>query len=163
RADVQVVGRERLRLLDDAQAQLGGIDRQRFRDLVELNLLAEAALGRAVPTLRAARRLVREDAAPLKVIRRDMVGDRLQRAGVERARDAVRAVRAAVEQRPEMDAGDRPVPLDAGLEVHQHRMTPTMAVEHFFAREADLDGSIEDPCRLADADLVVEWIALAPT
>ena len=65
-ADAQVVGGQRVGLFDDAQAQVGGIDGQRLGDLVELNLLAEAALRRAVAALRPARRLVGEDAAALK-------------------------------------------------------------------------------------------------
>src|SRR6185369_8759102 len=63
-ADAEVVRGQRVRLFDDPEAELGGIDRQGLGDLVELNLLAEAALRRAVAALRTARRLVGEDAAP---------------------------------------------------------------------------------------------------
>ena len=66
RADAQLVRGQRVRLLDDAQAQLGRIERERLGDLVELHLLAEAGLRRAVAALRAARRLVGEDAAALE-------------------------------------------------------------------------------------------------
>ena len=134
---------------------------ERLGDLVELNLLAEAALRRAVSALGPARRLVGEDAAALKVIRRDVIGHRLQRAGVERAGDAVRAVGAAVEQRLDVHAGDRAVALHAGLEVHQHRMAAAMAVEDLLAREADLHRPIEQQRRLRDDDFVIERIALA--
>ena len=105
-ADAQVVRRQRVRLLDDAEAEVGGIDGEALGDLVELNFLAEAALRRAVSALGAARRLVGEDAAALELVARDVIGDRLQRAGVERAGDAVRAVGAAVEQRLQVHAGD---------------------------------------------------------
>ena len=52
-ADAQVVRGQRVGPLDDPQAQVGRIDREPLGDLVELNLLAEAALRRAVPALRA--------------------------------------------------------------------------------------------------------------
>ena len=160
-ADPQVVRGQRVRLLDDSQAQIGRIDRERLGDLVELNLLAEAALRRAVAALRPARRLVREDAAAFEVVRRDVIRDGLQRAGVERAGDAVRAVRAAVEQRLHVHAGDRAVQLHAGLEPHQHRMAAAMAVEDLFARQADLHRAIEHESGLGDDHLVVERVALA--
>ena len=72
-----------------------------------------------------------------------------------------RAVGAAVQQRLQMDAGDRAIALDAGFEVHQHRMTSAMAVEHFLARQTDLDRSIEQPGCLRDDNFVVEGIAFA--
>src|ERR1019366_7672162 len=68
RADVQVVGRERLWLFDDAEAVLGGIELELLGDFIELNLLAEPALRRTVAALGAAWRFVGEDAASLKVI-----------------------------------------------------------------------------------------------
>ena len=68
---------------------------------------------------------------------------RLQRAGVEHARDTVRAVRATVEQGFQVDAGDRAVALHARLELHQDRMAPAMAVEHFFSCQADFDRPIQ--------------------
>src|SRR5262245_2491812 len=48
RANVEVVGRERFGLLDNAKAKFGRIDRQRLGDLVELDLLSKAALRGAV-------------------------------------------------------------------------------------------------------------------
>ena len=63
-----------------------GIDAELHGDLVELHLLPEAGLRGAVAALGAARRLVGEGAAAAEAVARDVVGDRLQRAGVERAR-----------------------------------------------------------------------------
>src|SRR5207247_8375601 len=122
RADAQVVGGERVRALDDLQAHLRRIERQRFRDLVDLDFLSEAALRRAVSALGSARRLVREHAAAVETIRGDVIRDGLQRTGVEGARDAVRSVRAAVEQRFDFHPRDRAVALDAGFGLYQQRM-----------------------------------------
>src|SRR5947208_10530310 len=61
RADLQPVRRERIRLGDDAQTQLGRVHAELLRDLVELHFLAEARLRRAVASVGAARRLVGED------------------------------------------------------------------------------------------------------
>ena len=160
-AQAQIVGRQRFRLFDDAQAKVCGVEAERVGNLVELNLLAETALRRAMASLRPAGRLVREHAATLKPVRRDVVRDRLQRAGVERARDAVRSIRAAVENGLHFHPGDRAVVVHSGLHPHQHRMATAMAVEHLFAREADLHGTVEQPRRLCDHNLVVEGIALA--
>src|SRR5262249_21356220 len=136
-------------------------DRQLLGDLVELNLLTESALRRPVSALGPARRLVGEHPATLKVIRRDVVGHRLERTGIERARDAVRAVSATVEQRLDVQAGDGAVALHTGLEVHQDRMPAAVAVEDLLPRETDLHGAIEDHRRLGDYHFVVEGIALA--
>ena len=160
-ADAQVVRRQRVGLLDDAQAQFGGIEGQRLGDLVELNLLTETALRRAMSALRTAGRFVGEHAASFEVIRRDVIRHGLQRAGVERARDAVRSVGAAVEQRFHVHAGDRAVVLHAGLERHQHRMPSAVAVEDLLAGQADLHRPVEHQRRFGDDHLVVERIALA--
>ncbi len=160
-ADAQIVRCQRFGLLDDPEAQLGRILDERLGNLVELNLLTEPALRRPMAALGAARRLVREDAAALKLIRGDVIRHRLQRAGVEGARDAVRAVRAAVEQRLHAHRRDRAVTFHAGLDAHQHRMAPAVAVEHLFARQADLHRAIEHQRGLRDDDFVVERIALA--
>src|SRR5918992_567144 len=81
RADLEPVGRERVRLQDIAQAQLRRIHGELLGDLVELDLLPEARLRRAVAPLRAARRLVGEDARGIELVARQLVGDGLQRAG----------------------------------------------------------------------------------
>ena len=148
-ADAQVVRGQRIGLLDDAQPQLGGIDAPAVRRSCRAGLRAEAGLRRAVPALGPARRLVGEDAAALEAVGRDVVGDGLQRAGVEGAGDAVRAVGAAVEQRLEVHAGDRAVLLHAGLEAHQHRMAAAVAVEDLFARQADLHRAVGQQRQLA--------------
>ena len=134
---------------------------QVFGDLVELHFLAEPRLRRAVATFGPARRLVGEDAAASETIAGNVVGDRLQRTRVERARHAVRAVGAAVEQRLQIQAGDPAVVGHTGTEAHQHRMATAMAIEHLFAVEADLHRPIEQQGRFGDDDLVVERIALA--
>src|SRR4029077_7006909 len=72
RADAQVVRGEGVGLFHDAETVFRRIEIELLGDLVELDLLAEAALRRPVPALRPARRLVREDAAALKMIRRDV-------------------------------------------------------------------------------------------
>src|SRR5213079_770103 len=69
---------------------------------------------------------------------------RLQRPRVVRARDAVGAVPAAVEQRSEVHARDGAVFFHAGLDPHQRGVTPAVAVEHFLARERDLHGPTRD-------------------
>ena len=161
RRDAQVVCRQRVGPFGDAQAKVGGVDLEPLGDLVELNLLAEAALRRPVTALRAAGRLVGEDPAAVEAVPRDVVRDRLQRAGVEGAGDAIRSVRAAVEQRLKVDAGQRPVSLDARPEAHQDGVSAAMAEEDLFAVQRDLDRPLEHERRLRDRDLVVERIALA--
>jgi hypothetical protein len=130
-------------------------------DLVELDLLAEARLRRSVPALRAARRLVRERAAGLEPVARNLVGHRLQHAGVERARDAIRAVAAAIDQRLQADAGELAVLRHAGAELHQHRVPAAMHVEHFLAIQADLHRPAKNERRLRTDDLVVADVGLA--
>ena len=161
RPDAQVVGGQAVRRSDDAQPQVGRVDGQPLGNAVELHLLPETALGRAVTTLRTAGGLVGEDAASPEPVGRDLVGHRLQRAGVERARHAVRSIRAAIEQRLQVDAGDPAVGGHTGAEAHEHGMPAAMAVEHLLARQADLHRSIEQQRRPGDDDLVVEGIALA--
>ena len=95
------VGRERVRRGELHEAQVGGIDPERDGDLVELDLEPEARLRRAVAALGSAGRLVGEGPAAAETVARDVVGDGLQRAGVEGRGDAVAAVRAAVEERLE--------------------------------------------------------------
>src|SRR5262249_22489301 len=143
------------------EAELRRIERERLGNLVELNLLAEAALRGAVAPLGSARRLVREDPAALKLICGNVIRDRLQGAGIESAGDAVRSVRAAVEHRLHVHPGDRAVALDAGLEMHQDRMAAAMAIEHFFAGQTDLHGAVEQQGRPRDDDFMVERVALA--
>ena len=161
RADAQVICGQRVRLLDDPQPEIGRIDRQPLGDLVQLNFLPEAALRRSVSAFGSAGRLVREHAATLKPVRGNLVGHRLERAGVEGARDAVRSIRAPVEQCPHLQPRDGAVVPDPGLEVHQHRMAAAMAIEHFFAVQTDLHRTIEQHRRLADDNLMMERIALA--
>ncbi len=160
-ADTQVVRGKRLWLLDDPETEVGGIEGQPLRDLVELNLLPETALRCAVASLGSARRLVGEHTAALKLVGRDVVGDGLKCARVERAGDAVGTVGTAVEHGLHVHAGDAAVLLDAGREPHQYWMATAVAVEYFLAREADLHGPIEHQGGLTDDQFVVERIALS--
>src|SRR2546430_9942946 len=137
RSDAEIIRRQRVRLLRNPEAELRRIDAKRLCDLVDLNLLTEPALRRAVAALRTARRFVREYAAALELVRRDAIGDRLERTPVKRAGDAVRSVRASVEQRLHVHACDRSVVFDARSEPHQDGMPPAAAVEHLLPRPAD--------------------------
>src|SRR6267378_4484023 len=115
----------------------------------------------AVTALGPAGRLVRESAAALIAIARNVIGGGLQCSGVERARNSVRAIRAAVNQCLEMHSGDRAIFLDGGLEFYQDGMATTVTIENLFAGEADLDRPIEDECGLGDNNFVIEGIAFA--
>src|SRR5437016_10923665 len=94
------------------------IQPQLFGDFVEMDFERVTGLRRAMPAFRPARRFVGESAQPLEFITGNVVGNSLQSTGVERARDSVAAVRAAVKKRFEMHRRDRAVFLDAGLNVH---------------------------------------------
>src|SRR5581483_6255648 len=113
-ADAQPVGRDRIRLGEHAEPQLRRVLAQALGNLVELDLLSEARLWRAMAALRAAGRLVREDARRFELISRQLVGHGLQGAGVEGARHAIGAVAAAVDQRLQMHPGQLAVLGDAG-------------------------------------------------
>ncbi len=82
-------------------ANLNRVELQLFGNLVELNFQRKARLRRAVSALWTARRFVGEHAHALKFVARHVIRHRLQRAGVERARNAVASVSAAIEKRPE--------------------------------------------------------------
>ena len=60
-----------------------------------------------------------------------------------------------------MHRRDRAVFLHSGLNVHQHRMATTMAIENFFARQSALHRTAGDHCQLANDDFMIERIALA--
>ena len=113
------------------------IEFQFFGDFVELDFLAEARLRRAVAALGTAGRLVGKHPAGVELEARQLVGQRRQHAGVERARRAVGTVRAAVEQGLQVHAGQLAVLGHASAEFHQHRVPAAVQVEHFFARQAD--------------------------
>src|ERR1043166_5199247 len=88
-------------------AHLGRIELQLFSNLVEMDFERIPRLRRTVPSLWSTGRLICKDAGALEFIARHFVRHRLQRAGVERARDAVAAVRATVEKRFEVNRRDR--------------------------------------------------------
>ncbi|MDH5211189.1 MAG: hypothetical protein OEW96_05885, partial [Betaproteobacteria bacterium] len=160
-AHAQPARRKRVGLRHHREAQLGGIEAELFRDLVELHFLAEARLRRAVPALGAAGGLVREYPAGLELEARQLVGDGREHAGVERARRAVRAVGAAVEQRLQVHRREAAVLAHAGAELHQHRVAAAVLVEHLFARQADLHRPAEHERGLGHHELVVARVALA--
>src|SRR6185369_15638166 len=99
RADLQPVGRERSGRHEVVLSNLHRVDADGFGDLVDLNLEAESRLRRAVAAFRSARGFVGEAAHRVELVTIDVVGDGLQRARVEGRRDAVAAVRAAVDPR----------------------------------------------------------------
>ena len=101
-----MIGRLRERLGQVAPPHVRGVEAELLGGLVDLALHGEARLRRAVAALGAARRLVREDAGALELVRGDLVRHRLERAGIERRRHAVGAVGAAVEPGAEVHAGD---------------------------------------------------------
>ena len=110
-------------------------------------------------TLRSARRFIRESAATLITIARDVIGSSLQRASVKGAGNSVRAVGAPVNQRLEMHSGNRAIFFHARFKFHQDGMPATMAIEDFFTRETNFDGPIEHEGGLGHDDFVIERIA----
>ena len=100
-ADAQVIRRHRIRFDQMLAAHLRRIEFQLFGDLVELNFQRITRLRRSVSALWTTRRFVCKRAQSLKLVTRHVISHRLQRAGVERARDAVTAVSAAVEDTTE--------------------------------------------------------------
>src|SRR6202022_2109752 len=126
-----------------------------------MRLQPEARLRRAMASFRSTGRLVREQADTLEAIPRDRIGGRLQRSGVIGAGHAVAAVAAAVEKAAELHGGDAAVFREAGLDLHQDRMTPPVRVEDFLARERDLYRPPRDDGQLGGHQLVREDVALA--
>ena len=161
RADLEPVRGERIGLRHHSQAQLGGVHAELLGDLVELDLLAEARLRRAVAALGSARRLVGEDARRFEAVARQLIGHGLERAGVEGARDAVRTVAAAIDERLQVHAGELAVLGDAGAELHQHRMAAAVHIEDFLAVEADLHRPAEQHRGFRRHHLVIAHVALA--
>jgi len=159
--DAHVVGRGRVRLLDDLQPQVQRVDGELLRDLVQLYFLSEARLDRAVTPFGTAGRLVGESAAALEAVTRYAVGHGLQRARVEQAGHAVGAIGPAVEQRLQVHSGQRAVFHDAGAETHQHRVPAPVRIKYLFTGERDLDRTTQFERGLTDHDLVVEDVALA--
>ncbi len=135
--------------------------RELFGDLVELDFLAEARLGRAVSALGTAGGLVRKHPAGLELETRQLVGERREHAGVEGARRTVGTVATAVEQGLQVHAGQFAVLADAGAEFHQHRVPAVVQVEHFFARQADFHRPAEHQRRFGHHYFMIRRIALA--
>ena len=159
--DRQMVRRLGERIGDDPPPHLGGVEPELLGRLVELTLEREAGLRRAVPALGSTRRLVGEDARGLELVHGDLVGDRIDHARVEGGRDAVGAVRAAVEPRPEVTAGDVTLSREAGLDPHENGMPAAVRIEDLFAGQRDLHRPSRQFRELAGHDLVREGIGLA--
>src|SRR6185436_10748998 len=114
RADLEPVRRQALRRDGVLDPPVGRVAPELLADLVDLDLEPEPRLRRAVAALGPARRLVGERAAAAELVAVHLVRHRLERAGVERRRHAVAAVRAAVEQALDRVADDVAVAIDAG-------------------------------------------------
>src|SRR5260370_3411635 len=114
-----------------------------------------------MPAFRPEGRLVREGAAALVAITRDVISSCLQCAGVERAGDSVRAVSSAADQCLEMHPSDRAVLVDAGFEFHQDGMGASMAIKNFLTRQTDLDGPVENERGLGHDDFMIKGVALS--
>ncbi len=142
-------------------SNLNRIERQLFGDLVEVNFERVTRLRCAVPAFWTTWRFVCEGAQPLKLITRHVISDCLQRARVERTRNAVTSVRTTIKIRLKMHSGDRAVVLHTGFDSHQHRMASAMAVKNFFARQRHFHRSSGKHRQLANHDFVVERITLA--
>src|SRR6266481_9372309 len=106
-------------------------------------------------------RFVGEGTAALVAIAWNMVRGGLQRAGVKRAGDSVRAIGATIDQRLEVHSSNRAVLLDTGFEFHQDGMTAAMTIKNLFACQANLDGPIEHESGLCYNDFVMERITFS--
>src|SRR5689334_8914265 len=102
------------------------IELQLFGDFVELDFEPVTRLRRAMPALWTTRRFVSEGANSLKLVARHVIRHGLQRAGVERARHAITAIRTTIEKRLKVHRRDRAVVLHPSLDAHQHRMAAAM-------------------------------------
>jgi len=80
---------------------------------------------------------------------------------VKRAGHSVRTICAAINQRLQMHRGDGAVLFHAGLEFHQHRMPPAMAVEKLPSRASKVifTGRSRNQRRLRDNNFMIERIA----
>src|ERR1700694_1610756 len=114
-----------------------------------------------MPTLWTTGRLIGEGAATLKLVTRHIVGDRLQRAGVERAGNTVTAISPAVEERLKMHSGYRAVFFHTCLYMHQYWVAAAMAVENFFASQRVLHRPAGRHGHFPNNHFMIEGIALA--
>src|SRR5258707_1190631 len=131
-------------------AHLSGIESQLLGYFVEMDLKRVTRLRRAVSALGPARWFVGESAQALEFIARDVIRDRLQSTGVERARDAVAAVGAAIEKRFEVHRGDRTIFFHSGFDVHQDGMATAVTVENFFTSKSALHRPTRQHRKLAN-------------
>src|SRR5258707_15748169 len=71
------------------------------------------------------------------------------------------SIGAAINERLQMHGGDGAVFFHASFEIHQDGMAAAMAVENFFACEADFYGAVQKERGSCYHDLVIEGIGLA--
>src|SRR5438105_15806856 len=81
--DPKIVRGDGIWLNEMSFAHLGRIEIEFFRDLVEMNFERVARLGRAVSSLRPARRFVGENARAGELVTRHCISDRLQSTGTK--------------------------------------------------------------------------------
>src|SRR5688500_20187559 len=105
------------------------IKSQLLGDLVDLHFERRTRLRRTVPAFWSTGRLVGKGSYTLKLVTRHVIRDCLQRARIERARYAVTAIRTTVEVRLKVHRRDRAVVLHAGFDLHQNRVTSTVAIK----------------------------------
>src|SRR3990172_8906710 len=156
-----MIGRLGERLGGDAPAHLGGVKTELLGGLIDLALEREAGLWRAVATLGTAWRLVGEDARALKLVDRDLVGDRIDHTGVEGRSHAVRAIGSAIKPGLEVTAGDIAILRKAGFDPHEHGVAAAVDVKDFLSGERDLHRAPGELGELAGRDLMGERIELA--
>ncbi len=161
RGDPHIVGRHRVLVDEDLAAHLHRAVAQLLGDAIEVDLQGKAGLRRAVSSLGAAGRLVGEDPDATKAIGRDLVGHRLQGAGVVGAGHAVAAVAAAVDVGLEIERQNVARFVVAAAYPDEHRVAPAVHVEDLLAGESDLDRPARHDRQLLAAELVWEWIGLA--
>ena len=158
----QVIGRLGEGLGEITAPHVRGIETELLGRLVDLALHGKARLRRPVAALGAAGRLVGKDPRALELVDGHLVGHGLERARVEGRGDAVGAVGAAVEPGAEVHARDGAILGEAGLDPHEHRVAPTVDVEHFLAGQGELHRPPRELRELARGDLVGEGIELPP-
>ncbi len=139
-------------------AKLGGVETKVMGELVYVYFDSAAWLRCAVAALGAAWRLVGEEAHALKFIAGQLIRHRLEHAGVVGGCHAIRAVSPAIEEGTEMHGGERAILLDAGLDPHFDRVTPTVDEENLFARAGEFDRAAGAAREFAGANFVREGV-----
>ena len=118
-------------------------------------------LRRAVATLRTAGRLVGEEAHAFEAVSGDGVRRSLQGTRVVRARDAVAAVAATIEEALKLQGGNPTVACEPSLDLHQHRVAAAVRIEDLLAGQGDFHRPSGRDGKLGGDELVREDVALA--